>query len=109
MHLVIGCVTVEMARRIVGASYREVIGCLVPSTLSALAALAVVFPLERVLVGSDEYVEPVGLALITAECLLFAIVYLGGLRLLAPAQYRSVRGFIERGLTRLCGAVSRTG
>jgi PST family polysaccharide transporter len=109
MHLVIGCVTVEMARRIVGASYREVIGCLVPSTLSALAALAVVFPLERVLVGSDEYVEPVGLALITAECLLFAIVYLGGLRLLAPAQYRSVRGFFERGLTRLCGAVSRTG
>ena len=47
MHLVIGCVTVELARRIVGASYREVIRCLVPSTLSALVALAVVFPLER--------------------------------------------------------------
>jgi hypothetical protein len=38
---------------------------------------------------------------------LFAIVYLGGLRLLAPGQYRQVRGFIERGLTRLRGNVGR--
>jgi PST family polysaccharide transporter len=108
MHLVIGCTTVELARRLVGASYREVIRCLVPSTLSALVALAVVLPLERFAVDADQYVAPVGLALIVAECLVFVIVYLGALRLFAPAQYRSVRGFAESGLARLRGLVGRT-
>ena len=108
MHLVIGCATVEVARRLIGASCREVIRCLVPSTLSALAALAVVLPLERLVLDADHFVAPVGLALVAAECLLFVIVYLGVLRLLAPGQFHSVRGFAERGLARLRGLVGRT-
>ena len=72
-------------------------------------ALAVVLPLERFVVGADQYVAPVGLAfMVVAECMLFVIVYLSALRLVAPGQYRSVRGFAEKGVGRLRGLFGRT-
>lgn len=108
MHLVIGCGTVEVARRVVGISYREIFSCLVPSTVSALVALAAVLPMERLVVHADRHATATGLALVVAECLVFAIVYLGVLRLVAPDQYRSARGFAESGLARLRGVVGRS-
>ena len=87
----------------VGASFRETFACLAPSTLSALLAFAVVFPLERLFVRSDQYLRRSGLASVVGECLLFALVYLGVLRLVSPTQYRSVRDVVERALAKVTG------
>ena len=98
-YLVVGFVTVELARSVVDASFRDIVARLAPSTLSALLAFAVVFPLERLFVRSDQYIVPLGLASVVAECLLFALVYLGVLRLVSPTRYRSVRDVAERAVS----------
>ena len=75
-YVVGGVVSVLIARSVVRASLREMIRCVAPSTISVLAAFAVVFPLEHVLVRSDRLVEPVGLGSIFVECLIFGLLYL---------------------------------
>ena len=106
-YLVVGCVSVVLGRSVVDASFREIVACLAPSTLSALLAFAVVFPLERLFVRSDQHTAPLGLASVVAECLLFTLVYLGVLRLVSPTRYRSVRDVVERVVTRLRGLARR--
>jgi O-antigen/teichoic acid export membrane protein len=106
-YLVVGFVTVELARSVVDASFRDVVACLAPSTLSALPAFAVVFPLESYYVRSDQYILPLGLAWVVAECVLFTLVYLGVLRLVSPTRYRSVRDVAERAVSRLRGQTRR--
>jgi PST family polysaccharide transporter len=100
-YLVVGCLGVELARSVVSATFREIVSCLAPSTLAALAAFAVVFPLERLLVRSDQYSELRGLASVVGECLLFSVVYLCGLRLASPARFRSVRDVAVGALARI--------
>jgi hypothetical protein len=60
-----------------------------------------VLPVERFLVRSDHHSPVVGLAAIAAECLLFAVVYLGVLRVASPSRFRSVRGLAERAVNKL--------
>jgi O-antigen/teichoic acid export membrane protein len=106
--LISGCISVEMARSIAGASRRETIASLVPSALSALLTLAIVFPLEHFVVGSDTYSEPLGLTWVVAESLLFVLVYVGLLRLLSPARYRALRDGAARAVSRLRGLARTT-
>ncbi len=106
-YVVGGVVSVLIARSVVRASLREMIRCVAPSTISVLAAFAVVFPLEHVLVRSDRLVEPVGLGSIFVECLIFGLLYLGALRLLSPQRFLAVRGFAERAVRRLTSAARR--
>ena len=74
-----------------------------PTTLSALVAFAVVLPLERFVVRSDHYPVLPGLAWIVVECVLFALVYIGALRLISPSRYRSVRDVVGRALAKVTG------
>ena len=106
-YLIVGCVSVELARSVVAVSLRDIVACLAPSTLSASTAFAVVFPLEHYLVLSDRHSEPLGVASIAAECLLFTLVYLGVLRSISPSRYRSIRAFADRTVARLRGAAHR--
>ena len=99
--LVAGVVCVELARSVVGASRRETAACLWPTTLSAAVAVAVVLPLERLVVRSDHYPVLPGLALIVAECMLFALVYIGALRLISPSRYRSIRDIVGRAVAKV--------
>jgi hypothetical protein len=48
-----------------------------------------------------------GLAWIIAECVLFALVYLGALLLISPRWYRSVRDVVGRALAKLMGLARR--
>ena len=107
-HLVVGFVGVELARSVVGASRRETAACLWPTTLSAAVAFAVVLPLERFVVRSDHYPVLPGLAWIVVECMLFALVYIGALRLISPSRYRSVRDAVGRALAKVTGICSST-
>jgi PST family polysaccharide transporter len=101
--LVLGVVNLELARGVVGASRREICSCLVPTSAAALVALCVLLPLEHFVVRSEHYPELIGLALVVTECVLFALIYLGVLRLISPRLYRSVLGVLARGLTKLAG------
>ena len=100
-YLVVGIVTVELARPVVGASRRETAACLWPTTLSAAVAFAVVLPLERLVVRSDHYPVLPGLAWIVVECMLFALVYIGVLRLISPSRYRSIRDIVGRAVAKV--------
>jgi O-antigen/teichoic acid export membrane protein len=104
-YLVVGGVGVGIARSVIDASFRDVVGCLAPSTLSALLATTVVFPLERFFVRSEQYGVPLGLASVLAECLLFTIIYLCVLRFVEPTRYRSVADAAEDVLLKLRGRV----
>lgn len=106
-YIVVGCLSVELARSVVSASFHEIIACLVPSTLSASAAFAVVFPLEHYVVLPDQPSELLGLASVVGECLLFTLVYLCVLRLVSPVRYRSVRTVADRAVTTLRGTGRR--
>jgi O-antigen/teichoic acid export membrane protein len=106
-YLVVGLVAVVLASPVVGASRRETVIQLGPPTLSAIVAFAVLLPLERHIVRADHYSVLPGLAWIVAECVLFALVYLGALRLISPRWYRSVRDVVGRVLAKLMGLVRR--
>ena len=90
---------------VVGASRRETAACLWPTTLSAAVAFAVVLPLERFVVRSDHYPVLPGLAWIVVECMLFALVYIGALRLISPSRYRSVRDVVGRALAKVAAGI----
>jgi PST family polysaccharide transporter len=102
-YLAVGALGVELARALASASHREILSCLGPTTLSALVAFAVVFPLERLVVRSDHMIEPLALAAIIAECALFMIVYFLALRVLAPSRFYAVRDVAYRAVSRFCG------
>ena len=104
--LVCGIVSVLLARAVVNASFRDVVACLAPSTLSASVAFAVVFPLEHLIIRSDQYFEPLGLASVVGDCLLFTVIYIGVLRLVSPTRYRSVRGFAEHAAMTLVASLN---
>jgi len=106
-YLVVGFVSVELARSVVGTSRRETVACLWPTTLSAVVAFAVLLPLERLVIRSDHYPELPGLAWIFGECMLFLLVYIGALRLTSPSRYRSVRDVVERALAKVTGPARR--
>jgi PST family polysaccharide transporter len=57
--------------------------------------------LEHIVVHSDSRPGYLGLALVVAECLVFALVYLVVLRLISPHYYFGLRGFCARALARL--------
>ena len=99
--MVVGFVSLVLARSVVGVSVRDTIACVMPSTVSALLALGVVMPLERFVVRSDRYPGLLGLASIVAECVLFSVVYIGALRLISPTWYGSIRDLVVRVLAKL--------
>lgn len=106
-YLVVGIVSIELARKVVGVSRRETLGCVAPATVSALVALAVLLPLEHLVVQAGHRTLPAGLALIVAQTLVFAMVFLGVLRLTSPTWYAAVTSVIGRTLVR-AGAMFRS-
>jgi O-antigen/teichoic acid export membrane protein len=102
-YLAVGCLSVELARSVVSASFRDIVSCLAPSTLAAFLAFAVVFPLDRLFVSSYQNTELLRLASVVGECLLFTLVYLCVLRLVSPTRYRSIRDVAHRAVARIPG------
>ncbi|RDH78670.1 lipopolysaccharide biosynthesis protein [Mycolicibacterium moriokaense] len=105
--LVVGIVNLELARGVVGASRREITKCLLPTSVSAVVAAVVLWPLEHYVVRSDHFPELTGLGLVLAECVLFTIVYLSVMRVAAPAMYQTVLGALGRGVAKATGPARR--
>jgi hypothetical protein len=89
--LAVGVLDLHLARRVVGIPWSDLARPLLAPLLAGGAAVAVVAPLEHVLVRSDGRGVAAGLGLLLAEALLLALVYLGVLRVVAPEQLRALR------------------
>jgi O-antigen/teichoic acid export membrane protein len=97
-HLVLGAVSVILARPIVGISFREVGACLVPSTMAAAVALVAMLPVKYLLFESHDMSMLRGLASIVVVCLAFSALYLIMIRIFAPTRFHEVRHFARRAL-----------
>ncbi|WP_241031527.1 MULTISPECIES: oligosaccharide flippase family protein [Rhodococcus] len=89
--IVVGITGLGLARSVVGASGGEIARVMAPPVIASLAAFAVIAPLERYVVQSDQRSIAVGLAAIALECVAFLIAYLLTLRLVAPSVFAEIR------------------
>lgn len=90
-YLGVAFLSVGLACDVVEVSGREVAGRLGPPALSALVAVCVLVPLDRLVIQPDHYEPLAALARISAVCLLFFVIYIGVFRLIAPSWYQSLR------------------
>lgn len=88
--LVVGAATLGLAARVAGVGLAEVAARLAPPVLAAVVATAAILPLEHLVLRSDEHGAGVGLALLVADAVAFAAVYLVVLWLVAPAGIRNL-------------------
>ncbi|MGH3794608.1 MAG: lipopolysaccharide biosynthesis protein [Pseudonocardiaceae bacterium] len=97
----VGVVNLAIARRVVGVSVAEILARLVPPVIGALVALAIIGPLEHLVLHSDQHPAVAALALLGLQSVLFGLIYLVVLRMVAPATIaelgRGVRAFRTRG------------
>jgi PST family polysaccharide transporter len=98
-HLVLGAVSVVLARPIVDVSYREIGACLAPSVLAALIALGMVLPLKFVVFSTGDVSLLRDSVSIIGLFLAFSAMYLAMTRVLSPARYHEIRHFIGRVLS----------
>jgi O-antigen/teichoic acid export membrane protein len=90
-YLVVGFLSVGLARNVVGVSWREVLGRLGPPALSAMVAVCVLVLIDRLFIQPGQYQGIVGMVWVLVTCLLFFVVYIGALRLISPSWYKSVK------------------
>ncbi|WP_099042252.1 oligosaccharide flippase family protein [Mycobacterium neglectum] len=100
-YLVVGIVGLELAHGVVGVSRRDLWASLWPTTVAAIVGLAVVLPLERLVVRSDQYSVWPGLVWIVAEAALFAIIYVASLMLMSAKWSRALRDIVRRAAAKL--------
>lgn len=89
-----------LARTVVGCSMGELLRRLVPAVIGSLVALAVVAPLEHLVIHSDQRALGIGLALLGLETVGFVLVYLATLRLVDPSIITDLTGAIRNLLDR---------
>jgi O-antigen/teichoic acid export membrane protein len=84
----VGMTAYAIARvpRVVPVDVRRLLSEIWPPTAAAVAMAAAVYPLERFLIDADGRSVSVGFALLGAESLLAAALYLAALRLLSPSM-----------------------
>ncbi len=100
-HVVMGIVSVVLARPVVGVSFRDIGACLGPSTLSAVIALAAALSVKHFLFASGDLEMLPGLASVTAVGLVLLTVYLAALRVFAADRFRIIKDVVGRPLSAL--------
>lgn len=89
-----------LARSVVGYTMRELGRLLVPPLVGSTAALVLIGLLEHLVVQADDYDPVVGLGLLAAEILGFAVIYFGVLRVLDPIAVLGLWAITRRYLSR---------
>jgi O-antigen/teichoic acid export membrane protein len=89
-----GLYSVSRVARLLETARRRLFAEALPALVAALAMVAVVTPLEFLLVNADDQSRALGLALLAGEALLALAVYVGSMRLLAPATLRELRDLV---------------
>jgi O-antigen/teichoic acid export membrane protein len=104
------CIAVYAIRalhRVGGIPMRPMVDQIWPALAAGAAMVAVLLPLEQLLVRADSHGTALGLALLVGEGALGAAVYLGVLAAVAPAMARDLVGLV--GLVRERFREDRTG
>ncbi len=89
-----------LARTVIGCSIGELLRRLVPALIGSLVALAVVAPLEHVIIHADQRPLGIGLALLGLETVGFALVYLAAVRLVDSSIITDLTGEVRSLLAR---------
>ncbi|MEJ2888095.1 lipopolysaccharide biosynthesis protein [Actinomycetospora aeridis] len=101
--LVCGLVTMGLAAPLVGLRWRELARVMVPPVGAAALAGVATWALEHYVLDAGSQGIVLGLVFLTAEFLLFVVVYLGTLALFAPATIVELRDLAQKFLQRRRG------
>jgi len=96
--LLMGVTAILRARRVVGASVREILGCLITPVVASVIALLAIGSIEYFVVHSDRRGLAVGAGLLVGESVLFVIIYLATMRLIAPRMLVSLSSEVRSAL-----------
>lgn len=80
-----GALGLFLAAPVVGVSGSEIAGRMLPPVVASLVAMAVITPLEHLVLHSDERGVAASLGLLTLDAVGFAVVYLAAMRVIAPS------------------------
>ena len=83
-------VAIVLASRAMEIPVRSFLVAVAPTAAAAVLMIAVLFPVENLIVHAADHGVAIGLVLLTAEALLGLVVYLLGLRVLAPGLGRDL-------------------
>ncbi len=106
--LTVGGVMLVVARRVVGVSGRDLRLAVAPSLTAMLVAAACTAALDRLLIRADEHGVAAGLALVAAESILGATVYLATLIMLDRRVLTEVVALARRAGRRRSDAAAMT-
>ena len=97
--LLVGSLALLLARQVVEVSVADLAGCLIPPLVATVATTVAIGALEHMIVHSDTYSIPLGVALLFGQTLAFGGLFGGGKSVSAPARSRalaeSVRKFVR--------------
>jgi len=96
-----GVLGLFLAAPVVGVSGSEIAGRMLPPVVASLVAMAVIAPLEHLVLRSDEHSVAAGLGLLTLDALGFALIYLATMRIIAPSTIAVLSGAVRSLLDRL--------
>jgi len=99
--LAAGILGLFLASHVVGVSASEILGHMLPPVVASLVAMAVIAPLEHLVLRSDEHGVAAGLGLLTLDSLGFALIYLATMRIIAPSTIAVLSGVVRSLLDRL--------
>lgn len=94
--LLMGTVTLLRARAVVEVSVREIAAQIVPPLVAVVVAIAVVWPVEHLLLRSDSRPLLLGALLLVVGGLMFVASYLAAMRLLAPTTFCRLRREVQQ-------------
>lgn len=90
-----GVLGLFLAAPVVGVSGPEIVGRMVPAVVASLVAMAVIMPLEHLVLHSDEQGVAAGLGLLALDAVGFALIYLATMRIVAPSTIAVLTGAVR--------------
>jgi O-antigen/teichoic acid export membrane protein len=90
-----GVLGLFLAAPVVGVTAAEILGRMVPPVVASLAAMAVIAPLEHLVLQSDQRGLAAGLGLLAVDALGFALIYLAAMRVIAPSTIAVLTGAVR--------------
>lgn len=99
-----GLTGLVLTRTVVDVPVAELFRCLVPTTVAAAIATAVIALGEYGFVHVDHHGIAAGLGLVLVECIAFALLFAAALQILSPSTLTPVYGAARGALTRLRAA-----
>jgi PST family polysaccharide transporter len=99
--ILVGVAGLFTACGVVGVPFGAALARMVPGTVGALVALAVVAPFEHLVAHADRHSFIAGLAILALESIAFAVIYVITVAIVAPDMGRHIRETAAAAMTRV--------